>query len=340
MNNESTKFTAAAVQMAPVFLNKDETIGKVVSLIDEAASNGASLIIFPEATVPCYPYWPKDLGTVEGRKQVIDAYTELHRNSVEIPGGDTDKLCEAAKKAGSFVIIGVNEKEGGTLYNTILYIGKNGEILGKHRKLMSIDSEKCIWANGGAEDLLVLDTELGNIGGFFCYEHHLTLARYAMFSKGEQIHAGLWAGHGFVKPTMDFASRQYAFEGQLFVIVSSGHIDKSMIPDSFPLKEQTIWDYPGGSGIISPRGEYIAGPVYGKEDIVYADLDMDMIIRAKAVIDATGHFSRSDILELRIKGDNSSPNDSLHDTVAHIAERQSELEEKIDALIEKLSDKK
>jgi predicted amidohydrolase len=302
MENGSRKFTAAAVQAAPVFLNKAETIGKIASLIEEAAGNGASLIVFPEAIVPCYPYWPKDIGTVEGRKLVLDAYTELHKNSVDIPGSDTDKLSEAAKKAGAYVVIGVNEREGGTLYNTILYIDKQGGILGKHRKLMSIDSEKCIWGNGGAEDLGVFETELGKVGGFFCYEHHMTLAKAAMFMKGEQIHAGLWAGHGFVKPTMDFASREYAFEGQVFVVASSGHITEDMVPDSFPLKKYTMWDYPGGAGIISPRGEYLAGPVYGKEDIVYADIDMDMIIRSKAVIDGVGHFSRPDILTLEIKG--------------------------------------
>jgi predicted amidohydrolase len=302
MDNESRKFTAAAVQAAPVFLNKVETIGKIASLIEEAAGQGASLIVFPEAIVPCYPYWPKDIGTAEGRKLVLDAYIELHKNSVDIPGSDTQKLCEAAKKAGAYVVIGVNERDGGTLYNTILYIDKNGEILGKHRKLMSIDSEKCIWGNGGAEDLNVFDTEVGKVGGFFCYEHHMTLAKYAMFMKGEQIHAGLWAGHGFVKPTMDFASREYAFEGQVFVVASSGHITEDMVPDSFPLKKHTMWDYPGGTGIISPRGEYLAGPVYGKEDIVYADIDLDMIIRSKAVIDGVGHFSRPDILTLEIKG--------------------------------------
>lgn len=302
MDNESRKFTAAAVQAAPVFLNKVETIGKIASLIEEAAGQGASLIVFPEAIVPCYPYWPKDIGTGEGRKLVLDAYIELHKNSIDIPGSDTQKLCEAAKKAGAYVVIGVNERDGGTLYNTILYIDKQGGILGKHRKLMSIDSEKCIWGNGGAEDLNVFDTEVGKVGGFFCYEHHMTLAKYAMFMKGEQIHAGLWAGHGFVKPTMDFASREYAFEGQVFVVASSGHITEDMVPDSFPLKKHTMWDYPGGTGIISPRGEYLAGPVYGKEDIVYADIDMDMIIRSKAVIDGVGHFSRPDILTLEIKG--------------------------------------
>jgi nitrilase len=334
MENGDTKYIAAAVQTAPVFLNKDETIGKVTSLIEEASAEGASLIVFPEATVPGYPYWPKDLGTIEGRKLIIDAYTQLHANSLEIPGEDTDKLAEAAKKAGAYVVIGVNEKEGGTLYNTILYIDRSGEILGKHRKLMSIDSEKCIWANGGAEDLRVFDTEIGNLGGFFCYEHHLTLAKYAMYTKGEQIHAGLWAGHGFVKPTMDFASKQYAFEGQVFVIVSSGYINESMIPDSFPLKKNTLWDFPGGSGIISPRGEYIAGPVYDHEDIVYAEIDTNLILRAKVAIDSTGHFSRPDILELKIHENEESQ--LSQNKLDKLEESITALEAKIKSLTELL----
>ena len=336
MNNGDTKYIAAAVQTAPVFLNKDETIGKVISLIEEASGEGASLIVFPEAMVPGYPYWPKDLGTPEGRKLIIDAYTELHANSVEIPGEDTEKLADAAKRAGAYVIIGVNEREGGTLYNTILYIDKSGDILGKHRKLMSIDSEKCIWANGGAEDLRVFETDAGNLGGFFCYEHHLTLAKYAMYTKGEQIHAGLWAGHGFVKPTMDFASRQYAFEGQVFVIVSSGYINENLVPDSFPLKKNTLWDFPGGSGVINPRGEYIAGPVYDHEDIVYAEIDTNMILRAKAAIDSTGHFSRPDILELKINDGQESQEslnklDSLKKSVNELNARIKSLEEKLES---------
>lgn len=341
MENGDNKFIAAAVQMAPVFLNKDETIGKVINLIEEASARGASLIVFPETTVPGYPYWPKDLGTAQGRKLIIDAYTELHGNSIEIPGEDTEKLCKAAKKSGAYVIIGVNERVGGTLYNTILYIDKSGKVLGTHRKLMSIDTEKCIWANGGARDLRVFDTEIGNLGGFFCYEHHLTLAKYAMYLKGEQIHAGLWAGQGFVKPTMDFASRQYAFEGQVFVIVSSGYVNEGMIPDSFPLKKNTLWDFPGGSGVINPRGEYIAGPVYDKEDIVYAEIDTSMILRAKAAIDSVGHFSRPDILSLKINEDEELPDsreklELLQESIKELGKQQEELVARIDSLIGKL----
>jgi len=295
-----TKFKAATVQAAPVFLDKKKTIDKVCKLIEEAADKGANVVVFPEAFIPTYPFWPKDIGTPTGRKLILDAFTELYKNSVEVPGGDIDKISKTAARHNIYIVIGVNEKDGGTLYNTILYFGKDGSLLGKHRKLMSIDSEKCIWANGGVEDVNVFKTDIGNIGGLFCYEHHLTLAKYAMFKKGEQIHFGLWGGHGFVKNTMDFASRQYAFEGQTYVIISSMYINENMIPDTFPLKKQTVWDYPGGSGIISPRGEYIAGPVYNKEEILYGEIDMDQIIRAKAVIDGTGHFSRPDIFKFDI----------------------------------------
>ncbi|MGH7889396.1 MAG: carbon-nitrogen hydrolase family protein [Thermodesulfobacteriota bacterium] len=350
MSENSAKFLAAAVQTAPVFLNKDETIGKVSILIEEASENGAELIVFPEALIPTYPYWPKDLGTGPERKLVLDAFTELYKNSVEIPSKDTDKLSEAARKAGAYVIIGVNERDGGTLYNTMLFIDKNGN-MGKRRKLMSIDSEKCIWGMGMAEDLRVFDTEFGKLGGFFCYEHHLTLAKYAMFTKGEQIHAGLWAGHGFVKPTMDFASRQYAFEGQVFVIAASLYINEDMILDSFPLKKHTKWDFPGGSGIINPRGEYLAGPLYDKEGILYAEIDTEIIIRAKAVIDSVGHFSRPDILSLNINERLYSPknkksdfadelseeHEELREAITMLREKQEKLETKIDTLIGSLS---
>lgn len=295
------KFLAASVQASPVFLDKDKTIKKICKLIKEAKKNGADLIVFPEAFIPTYPFWPKDLGFGPERKLVMDAQMQLYENSVEIPGKDIQKIAKVAKKENIHVVIGVNEKDGGTLYNTIVYLANDGSIIGKHRKLMSIDSEKCVWGNGNADDVNVFDTKLGKMGGLFCYEHHLTLQKYAMIQMGEQIHAGLWGGHGFAKNTMDFSSKQYAFEGQTFVIISSIYIDEDMIPDSFPLKNQTVWDYPGGSGIINPRGEYIAGPVYNKEEIVYGEIDLGQIIRAKAIIDSAGHFSRPDIFKFEIK---------------------------------------
>jgi len=296
----NNKFVVASVQAAPVFLNKAKTINKVCKLISEAGMNGAKLVVFPEAFIPTYPFWPKDLGFGPEKKVVMDAHMELYRNSVDVPGDDIKKIGNAAKKAKINVVLGVNERKGGTLYNTILFFSNDGSLLGKHRKLMSVDSEKCIWGNGSAEDIKVFDTDIGRVGGLFCYEHHLTLAKYAMYQEGEQIHAGLWGGHGFVKKTMDFSSKQYAFEGQTFVIISAIYINDDMIPDSFPLKKLTLWDYPGGSGVINPRGDYIAGPIYEKEEILYAEVDMDQIIRAKLVMDCAGHFSRPDIFNFSI----------------------------------------
>lgn len=296
----NSKFVVASVQAAPVFLNKAKTINKVCKLISEAGMNGAKLVVFPEAFIPTYPFWPKDLGFGPEKKVVMDAYMELYKNSVEVPGDDIKKIGNAAKKAKINVVLGVNERKGGTLYNTILFFSNDGSLLGKHRKLMSVDSEKCIWGNGSAEDIKVFDTDIGRVGGLFCYEHHLTLAKYAMYQEGEQIHAGLWGGHGFVKKTMDFSSKQYAFEGQTFVIISAIYINEDMIPDSFPLKKLTLWDYPGGSGVINPRGDYIAGPIYEREEILYAEVDMEQIIRAKSVMDCAGHFSRPDIFNFSI----------------------------------------
>ena len=141
---------------------KPAHFSKVIKLIGEASKNGAEIVVFPEAFIPTYPFWPKDIGTALGRKLILDAYTELFKNSVDVPGQDIAKIGNAAKKSGVYVVIGVNEREGGTLYNTILYFGKDGTLIGKHRKLMSIDSEKCIWANGTSKDVNVFETELGD----------------------------------------------------------------------------------------------------------------------------------------------------------------------------------
>lgn len=296
-----SKLIAASVQASPVFLDKKKTIKKVCSLISDAKKNGADLVVFPEAFIPTYPFWPKDLGFGPERKLTMDAQQQLYKNSVDVPSKDLDAISKTAKKEKIHVVIGVNERDRGTLYNTILYFDDKGTLIGKHRKLMSIDSEKCIWGNGTEKDVNVFETGIGRIGGLFCYEHHLTLQKYAMYQLGEQIHCGLWGGHGFARNTMDFASRQYAFEGQTFVIISSIYINKDMIPDSFPLKDKTVWDYPGGSGIINPRGEYIAGPVYEREEIVYGEIDLDQILRAKSIIDAAGHFTRPDIFRFEVK---------------------------------------
>jgi aliphatic nitrilase len=300
MGAEYPRFKAAAVQAAPVFLNKEATIEKTCSLIKEAADNGADLIAFPETYIPTYPYWPKE---VKGRAPGYRAFVELFKNSVEIPGPDTDILCEAARKASAYVVVGLNERDKalpGTLYNTNLFIDKTGRIMGKHRKLVPTYGERCVWGMGDGSDLNVFDTDLGKMGSLICGEHFMTLSRFAMFARGEQIHIATWPGRESIITTIDTMCKSYALEGQMFVVVSSGFITPDMIPDDFELKADTEWGSRGGSGIIDPRGLYLAGPLYDREGIVYADIDMEKIIWAKAMVDVVGHYARYDVANLNL----------------------------------------
>lgn len=208
MREEYPRFRAAAVQAAPVFLDKEATIEKACRLIKEAADNGANLIVFPEAYIPTYPYWPKE---IRGRSPGYRAFVKLFKNSVEIPSRDTDILCEAARKAAAYVVMGLNERDKelkGTLYNTCLFIDKTGRIMGKHRKLMPTYGERCVWGLGDGSDLKVFDTDYGRMGGLICGEHFMTLSRFALFAKGEQIHVAQWPGRGRASypPSIPWAS--------------------------------------------------------------------------------------------------------------------------------------
>lgn len=303
----------AAVQAAPVFLNKDATIEKACRLIAEAGENGAKLIVFPETFIPTFPYWSNY--HPEGPPWAR-TFTKLFKNSVEIPSPDTDILGQAARKAGAYLVMGLNERDrvyGGTLYNTLLFFDPEGRILGKHRKLMPTHHERLFWGFGDGSGLNVYPTSLGKLGGLICYEHHMTLSKYALYAQGEQIHCGVWPGWPG-NPDYDnldivhTASRQYAFEGQCFVICACGWIHPDMIPEDFEFKDEMDCRSRGGTTIISPLGHLVAEPLLDKEGIVYAKLKMDHIIKAKAFIDCTGHYARWDVLNLNF---NRRPNQAI-----------------------------
>lgn len=310
MNDSFLKFKAAAVQAAPVFLDKKATLEKACHLINEAGQNGAKLIVFPEAYIPTYPYWTSDLTA-----RWVYVWRELFQNAVEIPSADTDIICEAARKADAYVVMGLNERDSvyqGTLYNTALFIDRTGKIIGKHRKLVPTFHERLYWGRGDGSGIKVFPTEYGRLGGLICYEHQMTLLKYAMFAKGEQIHCALWPGwpgrpRYNLKNQVDAACRQYAFEGQVFVIAANAYITENQVPDDFPYKKSTHWQSFGGSGIISPLGEYIAGPEYDKETIVYAEIDMGLIPLAKATVDTMGHYARWDIFSLNLNEEPQVP---------------------------------
>ena len=294
----------AAVQAEPVVLDREATTEKAIALVQEAASNGARLIVFPETFIPTYPdtfAWGKGLANFD-TPRAKKAWARLWRNSVEIPGPTTETLCMAARQTQSCVVMGMNERtqRNNSLYNTILFIGPDGKILGKHHKLVPTNHERMIWQTGDGSTLKVIETPAGRLGGLICWENWMPLARYALYAQGEQIHLAPTAEDS------DLAlvnARNTAAEGRVFVISVCMILKKSSYPADFELAPE-LADAPeflekGGSCIIGPDGTVLAGPLWKEEGILYADLDLNRIIEEHQLLDVVGHYARPDVLRLR-----------------------------------------
>ena len=304
MPNSLPTVRVAAIQAEPIVLDREATVEKACQLMAEAAAAGAKLIVFPELFIPTYPnsiVWGRGLskfGAISGKR----AYARLWNNSVEIPSVTTEALGRAASQANATVVIGLNERTTltNTLHNTLLFIGPDGTLLGKHRKLMPTSHERMIHGLGDGSTLQVFDTPVGKIGGLICAENWMPLARYALYSMGEQIH---------VAPTADdresflVNTRHTAMEGGVFVISVCMLLRKSSYPSDFEfsqeLAEAPEYLLKGGSAIVGPDGEFMAGPLWNEEGILYADLDLNRVIEEHQIIDVTGHYARPDILSLR-----------------------------------------
>ena len=304
MGDVYPKFKAAAVMAAPVFLDREKTTEKACHLIKEAGSKGAALVVFPEVYIPAYPYWIW-LGT-----PTLGApfFAELFKNAVEIPSPTTEAIGEAARKANTYVVMGINERENGTLYNTLVYFDREGRIMNKHRKLQPTHAERTVWGRGDGSDLVVCDTQIGRIGGLICWEHTMDLVRYAMVALGEQIHAAVWPAvsalthtphANFFNNITEAAVRHHALTGQVFVINVQPVIDHYTI-ERLGMKDRLEMIKPGGgwSAIVNPHGQIIAGPITDKESILYADLDLEEIIYAKGFCDSIGHYARPDVVRI------------------------------------------
>jgi nitrilase len=289
-----------------LFLCNSTSYSRGWTLIHEAAAQGAKLVLFPEAFIPAYPRG-LSFGAVVGNRSPEGRLTwqTYWSNAVDIPSPATQALGAAARQANVYLAIGVIERDGqfsgGTLYCTLLYFGPNGQLIGKHRKLKPTASERIIWGEGDGSTLTVLATELGKIGGLICWENYMPLARMAMYGKGVEI---------YLAPTADSrdswqASLQHiACEGRCFVLGCNQYVTKSMYPPDLnglkDLEPQPEELCRGGSVIVSPLGKVLAGPLYGQEGIVCADLDMAEIARSKYDFDVTGHYSRPDVFQLII----------------------------------------
>jgi nitrilase len=310
-----TTVPVAVVQAAPVIMERDATIEKVAALTREAAASGARLVLFPEAFVPAYPRG-LGFGVVVGSRTAAGRrlFARYNANAVEVPSAATERLGAAAREAGVYLAVGVIERDavsGGTLYCTLLYFGPDGRLLGKHRKLKPTAGERLIWGEGDGSTLPVFDTEIGRIGGLICWENYMPLARMAMYRKGIQIYLAPTAD---ARDTWQATLQHIALEGRCYVLGCNQYTTKTMYPADLEGVED-LANAPeelcrGGSAIISPLGEYLAGPLYGAEGILYADLDAATIAAGKFDFDVIGHYARDDVFHFSV---NEAPHTSPAD---------------------------
>ncbi|HYX08828.1 MAG TPA: carbon-nitrogen hydrolase family protein [Bacteroidales bacterium] len=298
----NTTIIVSAAQLSPVYLNKEKTVNKACSAIEEAGKKGAKLIVFPEAFISGYPDWVWSIPANKSH-QLDDLYVKLVENAVSIPDNTTEQLCKAAKSASINVAIGMNETNTETsnasLYNTILFIDDMGNILGKHRKLMPTNCERLIWAQGNGSTLKSYQTSIGKIGGLICWENFMPLARNAIYEAGTQI---------LVSPTWDkgedwLGSMQHiAREGGLFVISNCMTLHRDDLPEELKViyRKDAKWISEGQSCIINPLGKIIAGPLDSEEAIIYADINLQEILIHKRRFDVVGHYARPDVFNFSV----------------------------------------
>ena len=289
-----TQFKLAAIQADPVYFDRDASTDKACHLLREAGARGATLAAFGESWLPGYPFfvWGSATGSMAA---------EYLANAVEIPSATTDQLCKAAQQAHIDVVIGMAERDSqtqGTVYCTLLFIGSEGMILGRHRKLKPTHRERTAWGEGDGSSLIVYNRPYARISGLNCWEHNMVLPGYALMAQGTQIHVAAWPGMSNSRHM--FLSRAFASQASAYVIDVGAVLFPERVSETY---KDLAGSYPGESCIIDPRGEVIAGPAEG-ETILMADCSIDRIFSAKALCDVAGHYSRPDLFQLSV---NRSP---------------------------------
>ncbi|GAV19701.1 beta-cyano-L-alanine hydratase/nitrilase [Mariprofundus micogutta] len=296
----------AIVQESSVLLDREKTIEKAVRMIDQAVTHGAEMVIFPEAFIAGYPAWIWRLrpGGDWGLSESL--HTRLLDNAVELKSDQLVPLYEMAKKHAITIVCGLNERDGSlskaTLYNTVIIIGPEGDVINRHRKLMPTNPERMVWGFGDATGLNVLDTPCGMIGTLLCWENYMPLTRYILYAQGVEV---------YIAPTYDSGDgwigtmQHIAREGRCWVISSGVILANNDIPADFPNRDALYpsseeWINPGDSVVIAPGGEIVAGPMHQEKGLLYADIDPKLASAAKRALDVTGHYARPDIFTLHV----------------------------------------
>jgi len=295
----------AVVQAPPLLLDKRGTLSRVVDFIVEAASRGASLIVFPEAYVAGYPTWIWRLRPGADMTLASEIHARLRESAVDLSGEDLQSVREAAARHGATVVLGLNELDkefsGTTIFNTIVVIGHDGSILNRHRKLMPTNPERMVWGMGDGTGLRVVDTPAGRLGALICWENYMPLARYALYAQGVDV---------YVAPTWDVGEswlatmRHIAKEAGCWVIGTATALQGSDIPADFPgrdlLFDPDEWVNDGNAVVVKPMGAIHAGPLHRKKGILYAEIDLGAAHRARRSLDVCGHYSRPDIFSFSV----------------------------------------
>ncbi len=289
----------AAVQATPVFLDRDATIEVVAEHTKQAAGHGARLVAFSEGFVPTYPDWV--WRSVPWGERDRAWYARWYDQAVDVPGPACDALGAIAREHACYLAIPVNERDGGTVYNTICFFGPDGALLAKHRKLQATGAERVVWGSGDGSTLAVIDTPFGRVGGLICWENYMPLARAAMYEQGVDV---------LLAPTWDNSDvwprsmQHIAKEGRCFVVGITSYQRGSDVPTDLPGRDEMYTDDDvlsrGNSIIVDPDGEVLAGPLTGEAGILYAEIDADRARLARREFDVVGHYARPDVFRLEV----------------------------------------
>ncbi|GBD23914.1 Aliphatic nitrilase [bacterium HR29] len=294
MGDEFPDVTLAAVQAAPVYLDRDASVEKACLWIDKAAEAGADLAVFGETWIPGYASFAEWCG----HRRFGSALRRFVLNAVEVPSPATDALCRAAKRAGIDVVIGVAERDavtGGTVYCTLLFIGREGKLLGKHRKLKPTMYERIVWGEGDGSTLRVYERPYGKLSGLNCWEHQMVLPTYALVAQGVHFHAAAWPG--WTGTRQETLSAAFAMQAAAYVVMAGGLLRESDIPEDL---REIVRPMNGHSGIFGPDGRLLAGPLDDEEGVLTAKANLGTVMVHKMIADHGGHYSRPDIFRLTV----------------------------------------